>query len=355
MRTLAVVLAAAVVSGCGSAMTKAVNKSDPDAVEAVLSTGADPNQYFASECEFGGCIKGYTPLMWATLGGKVKVMEVLLRRGADVDLPCRNQRWLGWTALCFAAEHSRPRNIQAARLLLQHGANPRASCGGDGTPLEFAQRAGGQEMVRLLKNPGAHAAPEVSLDGHLAAIEAHEKRGDTLREQNRTEQALEAYTDALSAVPPGGGTQPRIIALRDKTVRFCAGLSSRPAVSEKARANGARGQAFIKLAKGPEDYNAAASALAQAISAAPCWADAYYNLALVAEKLGHFDTAIRALNWNLALEPDSPDAGAVRQKLAEVEVAKEQSSRSYGGDADPAPRPSRRPRPSSIESLIGQP
>jgi ankyrin repeat protein len=66
-----------------------------DAVEALLSRGADPNVKESW--------RGQTALMWAAAEGHATVIEALVKRGADVQTRSNG----GFTALLFAAREGR--------------------------------------------------------------------------------------------------------------------------------------------------------------------------------------------------------------------------------------------------------
>jgi uncharacterized protein len=88
----------------------AISNGSSEMVKLLLSKGADPN--VARE-------DGETPLMTAAHLGQVDVMQALLEQGAKVNAL---QKKFGQTALMWAAG-----NPAAVRLLLQHGADPRAT------------------------------------------------------------------------------------------------------------------------------------------------------------------------------------------------------------------------------------
>jgi hypothetical protein len=63
---------------------------------------------------------GYTPLIWAANRGAVKLLELLLARGADVNAKTTQKHNSGRTALMFA------KDIATVRVLLDAGADPKA-------------------------------------------------------------------------------------------------------------------------------------------------------------------------------------------------------------------------------------
>ena len=87
--------------------------------------------------------------MTAARNGSVAAVRALLRHGAQVGLA---ESFRGQTALMFAAGEG---NTDAARLLLEFGADVKTRSTAGFTPLLFAVRNNRPEMVKLLLNQGA--------------------------------------------------------------------------------------------------------------------------------------------------------------------------------------------------------
>ena len=90
---------------------------------------------------------GYTPLALMSTYGRHDAVELLLARGAAVDLP---HPLLG-TPLMLALRNG---NVKIARALLEHGADVDACCAGY-DPLASAVAANSTECVRLVLAAGA--------------------------------------------------------------------------------------------------------------------------------------------------------------------------------------------------------
>lgn len=105
---------------------------------------------------------GFTPLGLASFFGQPEVVDLLLARGANVNLASQN-------AMRVAPLHSAvaQRRIDIARQLLAHGANVNAVQADDFTPLHGAAQNGQAEMVALLLQCGADVNARQA-NGHTA-------------------------------------------------------------------------------------------------------------------------------------------------------------------------------------------
>ena len=126
----------------------AIQRGDVDRVRAMLEAGADPDVYMNR------------PPYWRPLhaaiealeeGGSLEALELLIRHGARVD---GRDREGDATPLLMAVFRG---CTDAARLLLEHGADANAVGGEGDSPLCWAAREGDVELARLLLEHGAGA------------------------------------------------------------------------------------------------------------------------------------------------------------------------------------------------------
>lgn len=121
-------LGSLLLAGCGflsgpiSPLISAARSGDVAKIRELASAGADLNA--------PGGVNGWTPLMHAVHTNQPGSVQVLLDRGAAV-----NQHAGGTTALIMAAGYG---YTDIVNLLLQHGADPRATARDGGTALEAA-------------------------------------------------------------------------------------------------------------------------------------------------------------------------------------------------------------------------
>jgi ankyrin repeat protein len=103
-------------------------------VEKLLAAGANPSE---------------TALMTCSWTGNAETIKLLLDRGAN---PNAKETGRGQTALMWALDQKHP---DAARALIEHGADVNAHSKNDFTPLLFAAKQGDLEAVRMLLQSGA--------------------------------------------------------------------------------------------------------------------------------------------------------------------------------------------------------
>lgn len=180
------------VSGHAESLSEAVLAGDAAAVQRLLESGADVNPegvatplYFAARsgneeivraliehgAEVNAVTRFGTPLRIAARGNHVGVVELLLESGADPNIAGGEY---SNTPLHDAAERGA---MEAARLLIEHGADAKARNKLGHPPIHLAARKGRDEMVALLREHGGSPAPaEPLMPGELAAADVEEGR-----------------------------------------------------------------------------------------------------------------------------------------------------------------------------------
>jgi ankyrin repeat protein len=119
----------------------ASKRGDAEAIRLLIDKGANPNMEDEQE---------ETPLSLALAnGGGLDAARLLLQHGADAH----HLDMSGKTLLHVASQNG---NRSAVRLLLDHGANPRAGVEDRETPLHLASAHGKLELVRMLLQCGAN-------------------------------------------------------------------------------------------------------------------------------------------------------------------------------------------------------
>lgn len=91
---------------------------------------------------------GETPLMLAALRGQVDIARKLIERGAAVNKT-------GWTPLHYAASNPKPEAVDMIKLLIEFYAYIDAESPNKTTPLMMAAYYGSEEAARLLLEEGA--------------------------------------------------------------------------------------------------------------------------------------------------------------------------------------------------------
>jgi len=94
--------------------------------------------------------KGFTPLHWAAMCGRMRVVHVLLENGARIDAKAHS----GWTPLHGACANL-PDSTLAAKLLIQRGADVNAREHQDRTPLHLAGGSADPGLIQMFLDNGA--------------------------------------------------------------------------------------------------------------------------------------------------------------------------------------------------------
>jgi ankyrin repeat protein len=92
---------------------------------------------------------GATPLIAALFGRRVEAARILIERGADVSMKRGGEGWPrgGWTPLHYAAAYG---FLDIVSRLLERGASAKALDDSGASPLDVARDAGQEEAIQLL-------------------------------------------------------------------------------------------------------------------------------------------------------------------------------------------------------------
>jgi cytochrome c len=141
---LSVYFCLAPLSSEAAAIHDAAQKGDVAAIAAALDTGANVNESDGTA----------TPLYYAVRRGHFEAAKLLIERGADVNMPSA----LGALPLAPAAGRGK---IEFIKLLLDHGANPNSVIDSE-TVLHIAVKRGCLDCVKALVEAGADVNAQTS-------------------------------------------------------------------------------------------------------------------------------------------------------------------------------------------------
>jgi tetratricopeptide (TPR) repeat protein len=111
--------------------------------------------------------------------------------------------------------------------------------------------------------------------------------------------------------------------LREKIIKFVHEMKPRPAIPKEAQKPLYKAAILIKEAKDNSGFEMAIRSYQEALSIAPWWPEAYYNLGKAQEAAGQYDAAARNLKLYLLTEPKTEDADQVEKFLYALEAKKE--------------------------------
>ncbi len=100
-------------------------------------------------------------------------------------------------------------------------------------------------------------------------------------------------------------------------------------IPEEARNALSEGVEIIKKAKGVRDYLEAEERFEKALAHAPQWADAYYNLAILAEELGKEVKAVKSYEKYLELSGDPAERNEILANMERLKKARQIKKRDW--------------------------
>jgi ankyrin repeat protein len=167
-----------------SLLMHAVYRGQPDLAQVIASKKAELDMFEAASLGHLDRLKeliadtsainsyskdGFTALHFASYFGQPHAVRLLLEKGAKVDAVASNP-----TQVMPLHSAASARNLEAARLLLEHGAPPNARQQGGWVPIHAAALNGDRDMVALFLTHQADV--QIANDeGKTAAMVAREK------------------------------------------------------------------------------------------------------------------------------------------------------------------------------------
>jgi hypothetical protein len=106
-------------------------------------------------------------------------------------------------------------------------------------------------------------------------------------------------------------------------VRVAARLKAIPTVSQDARRPFVQGNTIFKLARSDADYATAISLYEQAVTNAPWFSDAWFNLSLALEKSRDFSDAVTAMKYYSQLQSASTSDQSILDRIYALESGSE--------------------------------
>ncbi len=316
------------LGACATPLGSAIEKGDNAAVKTLLDRGASAYaSTWTGGCGRFGC---NTALHQAAYYNNIEALRLFLERGANPNIRrARASVSDSDTPLCTASYYGR---TESAKLLLDYGADPSLSCEGQ-TALKYAREKNHPEIVQLIQAGMEKWEKKKALKELKARMDARRKAmrtvdlmksnqeetaGDSAMAGGKPGEALSHYISALLSAHPEGDQK-----LRKKIINLVVSTGQRPSMPDKVQEHSDRAQSFMKRAQGTEGYEQAIAELEAALLIAPWWGEAYFNLGLLLEKVGDYEGAVGSLRLYLLSAPDAKDAGAVKKKIIDIEVAKE--------------------------------
>ena len=126
-----------------TALCDAVLTHNHTEIDRQLSQGANPNEYDSN---------GYTSFHWTIRNNQLNIASLLLKHGADPDLPTNSPLSFNMSPLHLAVFEN---NAALVRLLIAHNANINTVDALGRTPLDAATVYNYMEIITVLRSHGA--------------------------------------------------------------------------------------------------------------------------------------------------------------------------------------------------------
>jgi hypothetical protein len=162
----------------GKKLRRAARKGKIEEIGKLLDAGAD------IETRGGFFSLGQGPLACAVYSGHIEAAKYLLDRGANPEAKDETGDTVLWLAISS-------KNVDMVKLLLDHGANPQGRCDMHEryTPIELAQHNKDEDMVRLLREAiaatiGRERDAFEKRQREIAAREKQEKEAERAKDRD---------------------------------------------------------------------------------------------------------------------------------------------------------------------------
>lgn len=313
-------------------LAAAARSADPAIVKALLDAGGNP-RYFARMREWRSSLHDVI-LGPGTPEPSVESARLLVKAGAEL-----NHKDLFYdTPLFRAALNGLPLMVE---YLLAAGADPSIVNMNKKTPAMIAREKGHVEIARMIDESSGYDGRrrlQARIDHRRRLAEcqprlkAAEREGDAAAKRGQAAQALKSYAAGLRACPAGAEGKDRLATKLFAAARL---VSPPPPVPRAAQDHADRAESFIRLAQDRRGFAKAADELSLALDTAPWWSEAWFNYGLALEKAGDPAGAAAALGRFLEAEPGSPQAGEIRKKMVDLQIAQELAGGAAPRPADP--------------------
>ncbi|KAK5075951.1 hypothetical protein LTR70_009863 [Exophiala xenobiotica] len=131
------------VTGCGTALHRAVEGDHEDVIRILLSRGADAT--------IARCVDGYLPMHTAVQLRRLACVQALASSQPALSRIMNATTTQGWSALGFAVSHTdRETDKEIVRLLLHHGADPLQMYSDGRDPIFICAQQGNYDVFAIL-------------------------------------------------------------------------------------------------------------------------------------------------------------------------------------------------------------
>lgn len=127
--------------------------------------------------------------------------------------------------------------------------------------------------------------------------------------------AAQSAREQLQQITAQLQNNPSDSALREKIIKLARTIKPAPAIPEQAREYFVAGSTIAKAAQSPAQQQLAVAKFAQALTVAPWWGDAYYNLAVAQELAGQFEGAKASLKLYILTEPGERESREAQDRI----------------------------------------